>query len=116
MTRVDKETGFLIFTFKGNDEIFRNRVSHFHLEIKMTRVDEENGFLLFTLKGNDEIFRNFADTAIQPLFENKLLKATLTDDGIHLNLEGKKIYRKALLNLINPSEKGESVSPENHPK
>jgi lysophospholipase L1-like esterase len=79
----------------------------------IAKIDELNQIVRDIAQSEKGIF---ADTAIQPLFENKLLKATLTDDGIHLNLEGKKIYRKALLNLINPSEKGESVSPENHPK
>lgn len=77
----------------------------------IAKIDELNQIVREIAQSEKGIF---ADTAIQPLFENKILKNTLTDDGIHLNLEGKKIYRKALLNLINPSEKGESVSPENH--
>jgi lysophospholipase L1-like esterase len=79
----------------------------------IAKIDELNQIVREIAQSEKGIF---ADTAIQPLFENKILKNTLTDDGIHLNLEGKKIYRKALLKLINPSEKGESVSPENHPK
>jgi hypothetical protein len=28
------------------------------------------------------------------------LKANLTSDGVHLNLDGKKIYREALLKIV----------------
>jgi lysophospholipase L1-like esterase len=38
--------------------------------------------------------------AVQPLFEGKALKATLTTDGVHLNPDGKKIYREALLKIV----------------
>lgn len=40
--------------------------------------------------------------AIQPLFEGKALKENLTVDGVHLNADGKKIYRQALLKILNP--------------
>ncbi|MEG4285555.1 SGNH/GDSL hydrolase family protein [Microcoleus sp. A006_D1] len=40
------------------------------------------------------------DAAVQPLFEGKALKANLTSDGVHLNLDGKKIYREALLKIV----------------
>ena len=39
-------------------------------------------------------------STLQPLFEGKALKADLTSDGVHLNLEGKKIYREALLKIV----------------
>jgi len=38
--------------------------------------------------------------AIQPLFEGKTLKESLTFDGVHLNAEGLEIYRAALLKII----------------
>jgi len=38
--------------------------------------------------------------AVQPLFEGKALKANLTSDGVHLNLDGKKIYREGLLKIV----------------
>ena len=40
------------------------------------------------------------DAAVQPLFEGKALKANLTSDGVHLNLDGKKIYREGLLKIV----------------
>ena len=40
------------------------------------------------------------DAAVQPVFEGKALKANLTSDGVHLNVEGKKIYREALLKIV----------------
>lgn len=40
-------------------------------------------------------------TALQPLFEQKALKTSLTTDGVHLNEAGKSIYRTILLQLFN---------------
>lgn len=40
------------------------------------------------------------DAAVQQLFEGKALKANLTSDGVHLNLDGKKIYREGLLKIV----------------
>jgi lysophospholipase L1-like esterase len=106
--KMTPERVIFIPAFYSNPQVMLNP-----LEARsIAKIDELNQIVKEIAKSEKGIF---ADTPIQPLFENKLLKATLTDDGIHLNLEGKKIYRKALLNLINPSEKGESVSPENHP-
>ncbi|PSB28814.1 alpha/beta hydrolase [Stenomitos frigidus] len=38
--------------------------------------------------------------ALQPLFDGKTLKASLTTDGVHLNAAGIEIYRQALLNVL----------------
>jgi lysophospholipase L1-like esterase len=40
------------------------------------------------------------EAGVQRLFEGKALKANLTSDGVHLNLDGKKIYREALLKIV----------------
>jgi lysophospholipase L1-like esterase len=40
------------------------------------------------------------EAGLQPLFEDKALKANLTSDGVHLNAGGKKIYREALLKIV----------------
>lgn len=37
---------------------------------------------------------------IAPLYDNNVLKANLTSDGDHLNTEGLKIYRQALLDIL----------------
>ncbi len=37
---------------------------------------------------------------VAPLYENNVLKNNLTTDGDHLNAEGLKIYRQALLNIL----------------
>lgn len=37
---------------------------------------------------------------VAPLYENNVLKDNLTTDGEHLNAEGLKIYRQALLNIL----------------
>lgn len=42
---------------------------------------------------------------IQPLYENNVLKKNLTSDGDHLNGEGLKIYRQALLKILNSIDK-----------
>ena len=41
-----------------------------------------------------------SEEGIQPLFEGKALKENLTVDGVHLNADGKKIYRQALLKIL----------------
>ena len=38
--------------------------------------------------------------ALQPLFDGKTLKGSLTTDGVHLNAAGIEIYRQALLNVL----------------
>jgi len=42
-------------------------------------------------------------TALEPLFEGKTLKQTLTFDGVHLNPEGLRLYRAALLKIVSSS-------------
>jgi len=42
-------------------------------------------------------------SGIQPLFEGQALKQNLTVDGVHLNADGKKIYRQAILKIISSS-------------
>lgn len=37
---------------------------------------------------------------VAPLYDNNVLKANLTSDGDHLNTEGLKIYRQALLDIL----------------
>jgi lysophospholipase L1-like esterase len=39
-------------------------------------------------------------SGIQSLYENNVLKDNLTSDGDHLNAEGLKIYRQALLEIL----------------
>ncbi len=41
-----------------------------------------------------------AADVIQPLFTEKALREDLTVDGVHLNLQGKQIYRAGLLRLV----------------
>ena len=38
---------------------------------------------------------------LQPLFRDRSLKEELTIDGVHLNDNGKKVYRKVLLDILN---------------
>ncbi|HTL89470.1 MAG TPA: SGNH/GDSL hydrolase family protein [Leptolyngbya sp.] len=38
---------------------------------------------------------------IQPLFRDHALKGEMTIDGVHLNANGKKLYRNVLLNIFN---------------
>jgi lysophospholipase L1-like esterase len=42
----------------------------------------------------------FTNDGLQALFEGQALKHSLTTDGVHLNSEGEKIYREALLKAI----------------
>lgn len=41
-----------------------------------------------------------AAAGLAPLYENNVLKENLTSDGDHLNVEGLKIYRQALLQIL----------------
>ncbi|MEH2295837.1 alpha/beta hydrolase [Nostoc sp.] len=41
-----------------------------------------------------------AGAGLAPLYENNVLKENLTSDGDHLNAEGLKIYRQALLQIL----------------
>lgn len=41
-----------------------------------------------------------SQAGIQPLFEGKALKENLSVDGVHLNADGRKIYRQALLTIL----------------
>ncbi len=43
---------------------------------------------------------------IQPLYQGQALRKDLTTDGVHLNAEGKKIYRHALSKLLSLRFKG----------
>lgn len=62
------------------------------------RVDEINT-LLRTVANQQQI--PVEGAALEPLFEQKALKASLTTDGVHLNDAGKTIYRAILLKLLN---------------
>ncbi len=63
----------------------------------IARVDEINALLkAVTLEQQIPL----ADTVLQPLFEQKSLKQSLTTDGVHLNAAGQKIYRQALEPLL----------------
>jgi lysophospholipase L1-like esterase len=72
----------------------------------LPRVDEINKLLREVAKAeNVPVY----GALIQPLFEQGALKQSLTGDGVHLNAEGLKIYRQAILSILNP---GSSVKPQ----
>jgi hypothetical protein len=61
------------------------------------RVDEINSLLKAV---TDEQRVPLKATVLEPLFEQKALKESLTVDGVHLNDAGKAIYRTILLRLL----------------
>ena len=63
-----------------------------------TRVEEINA-LIRRVAAIDNVPVKAED--IQPLFDGQALKEDLTKDGVHLNIEGIKIYKKALLKILN---------------
>ncbi len=66
------------------------------------RVDQINT-LLRNVAAQQQIL--FEGNVLEPLFEQKALKESLTIDGVHLNEAGKTIYRAILLKLLaNPSK------------
>lgn len=65
------------------------------------RVDQISGLIQQVAKEQDiRLLKN----QIQPLFRDRSLKQELTSDGVHLNDNGKAIYRQVLLNLLNNSD------------
>lgn len=65
----------------------------------LPRIDEINQILRTVAKSqNVPVY----GALIQPLFEQGALKQSLTADGVHLNSEGLKIYRQAILSILNP--------------
>lgn len=65
----------------------------------IARVDEIN--VLIDRVAADENL-TVESSGIQALFKEKALNADLTIDGVHLNAQGLDIYRKVLLNILNP--------------
>jgi len=63
----------------------------------LQRVEEINTWLRDVA---DEQHVPLEVTALKPLFEQKVLKESLTTDGVHLNATGREIYRNALLQLL----------------
>lgn len=63
----------------------------------ITRVEEIN-VLIRQVADSEKVI--VAGEVIKPLFQGQSLKENLTTDGVHLNAEGRKIYRDALLKLI----------------
>ena len=63
----------------------------------LARVEEINT-LLRQVAVTENLY--LADKEIQAFFENKVMKAKLTRDGVHLNSFGLKIYKQVLLELI----------------
>ena len=63
----------------------------------LQRVEEINTWLRDVA---DEQHVPLEVTALKPLFEQKVLKESLTTDGVHLNATGREIYRNVLLQLL----------------
>jgi lysophospholipase L1-like esterase len=69
----------------------------------IARVEEINAFIRQVAAEQKTVL---FEEDIQFLYQGQALKKTLTSDGVHLNTEGKKIYRQALLKLLNVNLKG----------
>ncbi len=65
----------------------------------IARVDEIN-LLIDRVAADEKI--PVESSGIQALFKDKALNSDLTIDGVHLNAQGLDIYRKVLLNILNP--------------
>ena len=63
-----------------------------------TRVEEINA-LIRRVSAVDNVL--VKAEGIQPLFDGQALKEDLTKDGVHLNVKGVEIYKKALLKILN---------------
>ncbi|MBV9387841.1 MAG: hypothetical protein JOZ78_15570 [Chroococcidiopsidaceae cyanobacterium CP_BM_ER_R8_30] len=63
----------------------------------LARVEEVNT-LLHQVVVTENLY--FADKEVQVLFENKAMKANFTNDGVHLNSSGLKVYKQILQELV----------------
>jgi lysophospholipase L1-like esterase len=61
------------------------------------RVERINQLIQQIAKAEGTILKS---TELEPLFEGKTLKESLTYDGVHLNAAGLKIYRPIILNIL----------------
>jgi lysophospholipase L1-like esterase len=61
------------------------------------RVNRINGLIENIVVQEKALFMN---DGLEALFQNQTLKRSLTTDGVHLNSDGEKIYREALLKII----------------
>jgi lysophospholipase L1-like esterase len=82
---------------------FYSTVAASHNPLKagtIARVEEIND-LIRQVAATENVL--LSEEVIQPLFEGQAMKVSLTNDGVHLNADGKKIYRQALLTLLSSS-------------
>jgi len=63
----------------------------------INKVEEINA-LIRQVAATEKV--SISKEGIQPLFEGQALKGNLTTDGVHLNTDGRNIYRKALMEVI----------------
>lgn len=78
----------------------------------LSRVDEINDLIhQVAIIENVEV----ETESTQTLFKNHSLKESLTTDGVHLNQEGIKIYRQALLKIFSSTTVKRPSSPQTHP-
>jgi lysophospholipase L1-like esterase len=71
-----------------------------HMAGTLPRIDEINKLLRTVAKTeNVPVY----GAIIQPLFDQGALKQNLTIDGVHLNSEGLRIYRQAILSILGPA-------------
>ncbi len=68
-----------------------------HYAGTVARIEEMN-YLIRLIGVSENVI--VAETAIQPLFTQQSLKSNFTLDGVHLNADGKKLYRESLLKII----------------
>lgn len=78
----------------------------------LSRVDEVNDLIRQVAASENIVVEA---EGIQALFKNQSLKESLTTDGVHLNPEGIKIYRQALLKILNSPAAKQPSSPQIHP-
>ncbi len=64
-----------------------------YLAANNNRIDRIND-MISKIAASEDVF--IGDFCIQDLFDEQALKDNLTNDGVHLNAEGLKIYRQAL--------------------
>ena len=64
------------------------------------RIQEING-LIKGVASERQLF--YVQSELEPLFKGNALREDLTYDGVHLNNEGRQIYKQVVMEILNPS-------------
>ena len=71
------------------------------------RIQEINGLMKGVASENQLLY---VQSELEPLFKGNALREDLTYDGVHLNNEGRQIYKQVVMAILNPSAANQNES------